>query len=349
MTTLTMPADREQRAFLQPVPWRRMAWVTWRQHRLLLAGVALTFGAVAIYLFIMGLQMRDAYAAVTACRPTGSPACGQVENNFFGTYGPGVGVTEGILQLLPALVGTFAGVPILAREFETGTFRFAWTQGFGRTRWVIAKLVPLAIILTGVAVLIGMLFSWYYQPLISAGDDNGALFPTVFDLSGIALAGWTLAAFAIGAFAGVLLRRVVPAMFATLAVWTALAFATGSYLRGGYLAPRITTSLNEPHPAWIMSQGWTYGGKPAGLDAINQTLAAIDAHASTPQLFSPGPATPANVDPFTYLTQHGYALVTTYQPDSRFWTFQLIEGGWLLGLSVVLLGATVWLVRRRGS
>ena len=44
------------------------------------------------------------------------------------------------LQLLPALIGAFAGAPILAREMETGTFRYAWTQGFGRTRWIIAKL-----------------------------------------------------------------------------------------------------------------------------------------------------------------------------------------------------------------
>jgi hypothetical protein len=40
---------------------------------------------------------------------------------------------------------------------------------------------------------------------------------------------------------------------------------------------------------------------------------------------------------------------TTLQPGSRFWEFQLIEGGWLLTLSAVLIGATVWLVRRRGA
>jgi hypothetical protein len=31
------------------------------------------------------------------------------------------------------------------------------------------------------------------------------------------------------------------------------------------------------------------------------------------------------------------------------WEFQLIEGGWLLALSGALLGATAWLVRRRGA
>ncbi len=40
MTTLTVPASLEEDASLRPVPWRRMAWVTWRQHRIALAGVA---------------------------------------------------------------------------------------------------------------------------------------------------------------------------------------------------------------------------------------------------------------------------------------------------------------------
>jgi hypothetical protein len=49
----------------------------------------------------------------------------------------------------------------------------------------------------------------------------------VFDLLGIAFAAWTLAAFAIGALAGMLIRRAVPAIAATLAVYAGLAFATG--------------------------------------------------------------------------------------------------------------------------
>ena len=50
-----------------------------------------------------------------------------------------------------------------------------------------------------------------------------------------------------------------------------------------------------------------------------------------------------------YLTQHGYTYWTRYQPGSRLWPFQWIEGGWLLALSVLLIAATVWLVRRRAA
>ena len=67
-------------------------------------------------------------------------------------------------QLLPALIGAFAGAPILAREMETGTFRYAWTQGFGRTRWIIAKLALVGVPLAVIAGAFGILAYWYFGP-----------------------------------------------------------------------------------------------------------------------------------------------------------------------------------------
>ena len=62
-----------------------------------------------------------------------------------------------------------------------------------------------------------------------------------------------------------------------------------------------------------------------------------------------GQGSPPPTDPITYLSEHGYTLVHTYQPDSRYWTFQWIELGWLVLVSVVLLGLTFWLIRRRST
>ena len=50
-----------------------------------------------------------------------------------------------------------------------------------------------------------------------------------------------------------------------------------------------------------------------------------------------------------YLSAHHYTQWWLYQPVSRYWHFQLIEGGWLLALSLILVVATVWLVRRRAA
>lgn len=91
---------------------------------------------------------------------------------------------------------------MLAGELETGTFRYSWTQGFGRRRWTLAKLVPLAVV--------------------------------------VAAAGG--------------------AVVATLAAYAGLAFAVGGFLREHYLAPVVTTKLNVPGSAWILSQWGTKGG-----------------------------------------------------------------------------------------
>ena len=69
MTALTMPARPKHDAGLRPVPWRRMGWVTWRQHRIALAGVAALLGTLGVYVWIVELQLHHAYAVAVACHP----------------------------------------------------------------------------------------------------------------------------------------------------------------------------------------------------------------------------------------------------------------------------------------
>ena len=340
MTALTMPARPKHDAGLRPVPWRRMAWVTWRQHRAALAGMAVFLGALAVYLWLTGLQMHHAEAAY--CHPAGSLSCAI---NFTGRYGETAIIVSIALQAVPALIGAFIGAPVLARELETGTFRYAWTQGIGRLRWTVGKLVPLAVAVTAMAGAFTVLFAWYNQPWVAAGYVT-PFSPRVFDLLGIAFAAWTLAAFAIGALAGMLIRRVVPAIAATLAIYAGLAFATGLWLREHYITPLVTHGTNLPGSAWVISHWYTKGGRLVSQSAISQELRGYH-HASATQV---GPNTFQTVlNPVRYLTQHGYTNWTRYQPASRFWPFQWIEGGGLLALSLLLIAATVWLVRRRAA
>jgi hypothetical protein len=204
-------------------------------------------------------------------------------------------------------LGHLAAAPVLARELETGTYRYAWTQAFGRERWTIAKLVLIAVTVTAAAGAFSQLFAWFFQPFIKQ-EDMTILAATVFDTHGIAFAAWTLAAFAIGALAGMLIRRIVPAMAATLGVYLGLALATALFLRRHYLPaavtsnPHVTTGRLTPTTPWVIST-W---------------------HTGATQWWS-------------------------YLPVSRFWPLQFVEGGWLLALPVLLIAATVWLVRRRAA
>ena len=348
MTALRVPARPEQDASLRPLPWRRMAWVTWRQHRIALAGAAALLGGLALYLWLTGLQIHRDWTAAVTCHPASSGACGALAGYFISDWQPAQ-IISVALQAVPALIGAFVGAPVLAREMETGTFRFAWTQGFGRWRWTLAKLVPLAVVLAAGAAAFSALLSWYYQPFLSGqpafGGSPVRLEPGMFDLFGVAFAAWTLAAFAIGALAGMLIRRVVPAIAATLAAYSGLALATALYLREHYLTPLLVKNADAPGSAWVIGQQWyARGGQPVSQSVLGQVLQGA------PQLAGGKGGIPQD-DPTVnqYLVQHGYTLWTSYQPGSRFWPFQWIEGGWLLALSALLIAATVWLVRRRAA
>jgi hypothetical protein len=351
--TLTVHLDDE--AKLRPVPWRRMIGITWRQHRFTLAGAAVLLSALAVSLWLAGMSLHDAYAAAVACHPVSSAACQNLittfdtsaNTHFMGDKGPG-GV---LLQLVPALVGAFVGAPVLARELETGTFRYAWTQGFGRWRWALAKLVLLAVVLAAATCACGALVSWYYQPLFNTGHQGTGLYETsplvtLIGLREVTFPAWTLAAFTIAALGGMLIRRVVPAIVATLAVYAGLVFATAAFFREHYLTPLVTSSLTFNLPGastvWSISQWSTKGGRfayganpPDSL--VNQFCSSIPANKIGPAGFAP------------CLAQHGYTQWTSYQPASRFWPFQWIEGGWLLMLSALLIAVIIWLVRRRAA
>ena len=338
MTAVTAPAPRTSGP--RPVPWTKLAWVTWRQHRVALAGVAVLLGGLALYLLITGLHIHSAYRAAASCHPLGSAACEVATKPFSDLYHTAQYVTL-ILLVIPVLVGVFVGAPLLARELETGTFRFAWTQGCGRLRWAVAKLVLLATAVTAAAGAFSLLFSWYYQPFFAERLD-GVLAPQLFNLRGVDFAAWTLLAFALGAIAGVLIRRTVPAMAASLTACAGLGLATPLFLRKHYQAPvTIKGSPSYNNPPWVVDQWYT---APNGATVGQQTIRNVMAHApaSVRNSLNPNTAT-------AYLSAHHYTQWSAYHPESRFWHFQLIEGGWLLVLSLILIAATVWLVRRRAA
>ncbi len=347
MTLLSPPTHTSPR----PLPWRRMAWVTWRQHRIAIGGMALFLGAIAVGLWVGGLQVHHAYAVALTCHPANSLFCGNLVKRFNGIddfLANGV-----IFQAVPPLIGAFVGASVLAREFESGTYRFAWTQGFGRWRWTLAKLTALGVVVAASAGVFSFLFSWYFQPYFAARNPDLSLstaspfLPGLFDLRALTFAAWTLAAFAIGALAGLLIRRVVPAIVATLIAYGGLG-VLGAIVRPHYLAAIVTRKSNVPRSAMIVSQWGTRNGRLAWTGSLPpQSLL----RSNCPPAAAKGVSVPkpSVEDILRCLPGHGYAQWTSYQPVSRLSTFQWIESGWLVAVSALLVGITVWVVRRRAT
>jgi ABC-2 family transporter protein len=265
MSLLTLPAQPAAGAgpALRPVPWPRMVWVTWRQHRGLLVSVTAVLAVVSAFLLVMGLKVHHDYTALINCQPASSTACSTLNRNFNNTDWPISNTVAILMGLAPALLGAFTGPAVLARELETGTFRYAWTQGIGRVRWTIAKLALLAVVITVMTWAFSQLYAWFFEPARQFESKN-VLDAGVFETRGIAFAAWTLAAFAIGAFLGMLIRRIIPAMAATLGAYLGLQLLAWLVLREDYPVAINTTNgslfsgPSTSNSPWILKT-WTVG------------------------------------------------------------------------------------------
>ena len=345
---VTVPSGPAERP--RPVPWLNLARVTLRQRHGLFTGLGVLLGLFAAYLVVMAVIQDSAYAAVAACHPAAAARCHELKQAFVSEYwggdssvlqSGGAQTVSSLMFAVPVLLGAFAGAPLLARELESGTFRFAWTQGAGRTRWAVSTLlVPAAVVMAATGAFTGI-FYWYFRPFIALGQVSEML-PLAFALLGVAFAAWTLLAYSLSAFLGAVFRRTVPAMAVTLVVYVVLAMTTATAIRPHYATPVTKPAATvSDSSSWVISD---YVRAPNGQELSQNDLYSYFRHLPASVQDSSSP------DAFTaWLAGHGYTSWTTLQPDSRFWEFQLIEGGWLLALSAALIGATVWLLRRRGA
>jgi hypothetical protein len=215
-------------------------------------------------------------------------------------------------------------------------------QSVTRTRWMsvtLALIVGTDVLAAGVLLA---LLSWWYHPFDQV---IGKFNPLAFDYTGPVFIASALMCLAVGIAVGTLTRRTVLAIFLTLALIAAIRIVVEFNLRPNYqpqnvitwpfpdnpnqLKPPITLGVED----WQISNGF--------VDAQGNRTDSIQCN-QTPTAAPPVPFQCAKV--------MGYrGLYFAYQPANRFWTFQWIETGIYLAISVLALGVTVWWVRRRFS
>ena len=120
----------------------------------------------------------------------------------------------------------------VAREFESGAFRFTWTQGTGPRRWLLGTFGPLAALATVSAAIYGAAAYWWYQ--LAQWQNGTSIWPwrwSSFELTPFSIAGWTVLSMALALLCGVLIRRVLPAMIAFIVTLGACAYVSQTWLR----------------------------------------------------------------------------------------------------------------------
>jgi hypothetical protein len=287
----------------------------------------------------------------------------------------------GLLVILaPGLIGAFWGAPLVAGEFEDGTFRLAWTQSVTRTRWMAAKLVVVGLASMAAAGLLSLVVTWWAGPL-----DHSALnqFAT-FDQRDIAPVGYAAFAFTLGVLAGALIRRTLPAMAVTLAVFIAARVAELTFVRPRLFSPvLLNLALNPrstgygqagtlsvlfgsptlmPNPpdlpnAWITSltivnargEGLTAGELASACPGIGQGGRGGGhrgghggglGHTRAPQ------AVVNRMQECVARIGTTYHEAVAYQTAGRYWPLQWCELAIFLGAALILAAACVWRIRR---
>lgn len=320
-----------------------LSWVTWRQHRFALLGVVVLLGGFSVFLVIHGLAMHSDYhrLGLDSCGSFTSDACANQLGIFQHRYQSVADFLPVPLAFVPALVGAFLGAPLVARELESGTFRFAWTQATDRVRWTVVKLTLLGVALAGLALAFSALYGWWFhpwEPILGRVPSGKA-----YEVEGVVFAARAVFAFALATLLGAVVRRTLPAMAATLAVWIGVVLSTAIYLRPHIQAPVVALDTSRfARRDWVLSS-WTQDASGHHLshgemDALTRRVATQVGQAAGPrQAFD------------QWFVQHGYTNWSKYQPNGRFWHFQIVEGLAYLVVALLLGAATVWWVRRRAA
>ncbi|HWS45437.1 MAG TPA: ABC transporter permease subunit [Acidimicrobiia bacterium] len=350
----------------------RFAWLQSRTQTLIAAALLAT---VAVAAAITGVQLSHLYSSLVAhCSSGCDLAIGQfLSHDTFMQQ-----ALEILARAVPVLLGIFWGAPLLAREFESGTYRLAWTQGVTRPRWLLTKLAVGGLATLTVAGVLTLTITWWYR----AHDKLGTTAYAVFDRRDIAPVAYALFAFASGALIGAIARRTVPAMAATLGVFVFARVAMSAWIRPHLLTPihetlslqgagpdapvhlglgfsnggplRVFAQGDGPPNSWALSSHLIDG---AGHQVSSGQMAAFF-HQHCPNVNlqpPPSPTGPGMVRGTAAgpgracLAQvaETFRVLVTYQPANRYWTFQWLETGIFVALALAAVGACYWWVTRR--
>ncbi len=342
-----------------------MIWLAWRQHRVsLLAGL----GALVVlgaFLVVTGLGTRADFVrlGLDQCGVPTHMACAETSAQFLAQH-TSYRFLAPLFLLLPSLVGVFWGAPLVARELEQGTHRLVWTQSISRTRWLLAKTAFLALAVVLAGGFVSWLVSWWISPIMDA--DPQWFDPGLFDLMGIVPIAYALAALAIGIAAGTLTRKVIPAIGLTLVLFLALRVGIGLGARPNFMEPIHATfafpTTDQPtRTEPLIPEGWKLtlqtldvdgrfigdgvGIEPQGLQADCPEAELRPPSAVGSERAKVDSAARSSID--ACAEKFGFHVVAVYQPQDRYWRFQLTEAAIYVVVSGLLLGGSTWWIRHR--
>ncbi|MER5964837.1 ABC transporter permease [Streptomyces sp. NPDC002057] len=299
-----------------------ISWVTVRQYRrtLWLVGAA----AIVTLAVIGGLRIWDA----------------SQEPEFPMEWGSGYDLLRGAMQqlalglpLLPLLVAVFVAGPLIAREFESGTYKLSLTQSVSPAAWLRAKLLTTTVVALGTTLVLTAAYLIGWSRLSSTWgfhwSDRGS-----YEATGTVLGSYVLLGIAVGALVGQLIRRTLVAMAVTggtvgLVMWVLSVF------RWDFLPVRTITGPAYENASTLVAPENGLLGEQGLIGVSGKRLAGWFCSPES----APGGSCRLD-EPVT-------AQYLDYHPQSHFWPTQLIETGIVLALAALAAYAAFRVLRAR--
>jgi hypothetical protein len=292
----------------------------------------------------VALTSDPAAAGLTRCsadfRGTCSTSLSEFASRFSVLSGPGI---EWML-VLPVLVGMFLGAPLVARELETGTYRFLWTQGITRLRWFVGVASALILVVATVFAIGGVFANWGLDPLLQAQDLTllgSRLASPAYDVLGILPAAFAMFATATGILVGAISRRTLAAMLLTVLIFAGIRVPVALFVRPILAAPVMAVA--DPNVTDRLPMAVPSGSLIVDTGLVDQQGNVIR------MLPSCGPTVTTDKQLQDCYKQRGYRSFVTYEPPSRLDRMQLVEGGLFAAAAVALLAIAGWVIRFRIS
>jgi hypothetical protein len=299
-------------------PLHGLAWLVWRQNR-----VALLTGLVVV-LAVGAWMLYERSAMVAYIQAHHLAGCGYFEparcmnsrtqhavSDFRAEWVTQLRYGGLVVLFLPAAVGAFIGAPMFSGELEMGTHKMVLTQSVSRGRWLTYRLgAPAVAVLLGTAALSGAYYLWW-SPAANLLSNLSWYDSYAGETYGLTPVAYAMLALALGAFVGLLAKRVLQSIVLTLAGLGALMLAVDQ--------------LRLP------LFGLIPGTVAVPRDQLSDTMWSLATH-SYARTFPPQ-------DSLT-----GPVRVLTYD---RFWQYQAVEGTLILLLAAACTGAAVWWLHKR--
>ncbi|MFI7504324.1 hypothetical protein ACIBVL_38765 [Streptomyces sp. NPDC049687] len=312
-------------------PWGTARTVL-RLHRAALAVWALfVVGLSAGLVWLAEVTGKEERKALEACDSAGQDWCDMTMIGLPG-YENGLRWTGLLISYLFLGVAAFAGGALTGRELENGTAHLAWTQGVSPTRWLTAKLAVPALVVTGGATALVLVYRWAWgtnEDLLQSGwmSDDGFL------SRGPASVAYALCALAVGALTGLLLRRTLPALAVSVVTAGLISFVVARYRSSFSPAVTVTSAAEDfdyPLTAWQVESGaLIHGHRVPNFDVT--------------KCYGGSTATTQNCLDDLGVT----GFYTTYHPESHYWPIHLVETGIVLTVAALATTAAFLLLRRR--